>query len=287
MNHFFYKSCRYLFIEVFYMHVYDGHIHSPFCPHGSNDPFEKYIEEAIALHLRGITFTEHAPLPESFVDPTPLQDSAMAKADLPLYLTQLQTLKEKYEGKIQINIGLEVDYIEGYEKETSHFLNEYGPFLDDCILSVHFLKINDTYHCIDYSPDAFSRIISEVGTVDKVYELYFNTVLTSIHADLGIYKPNRIGHISLVHKFQKMFQPAFSHRKQMLLVLDAIKQANMSLDINSAGLGKPLCQEQYPPHDIVEEAIKRQIPLVYGSDAHQAKALAQAPMLSYPFESLA
>ena len=24
----------------------DGHVHSPYCPHGSNDSFEKYITEA-------------------------------------------------------------------------------------------------------------------------------------------------------------------------------------------------------------------------------------------------
>ena len=25
----------------------DGHIHTPFCPHGSTDSFEQYIEKAI------------------------------------------------------------------------------------------------------------------------------------------------------------------------------------------------------------------------------------------------
>ena len=92
---------------------YDGHIHTPFCPHGSDDPFEAYIERAIALGLTGITFTEHAPLPPSFNDPTPEQDSAMDRHDLPAYITILNKLKEKYNDKIAIHIGLELYYIDG------------------------------------------------------------------------------------------------------------------------------------------------------------------------------
>ena len=34
----------------------DGHVHSPYCPHGSNDSFEKYITEAITKGIKEITF---------------------------------------------------------------------------------------------------------------------------------------------------------------------------------------------------------------------------------------
>ena len=43
----------------------DGHIHTPFCPHGTTDSFETYIEKAIANNFTEITFTEHAPLPQT------------------------------------------------------------------------------------------------------------------------------------------------------------------------------------------------------------------------------
>ena len=41
----------------------DGHIHTPFCPHGTKDSFEEYIEKALSLGFKEISFTEHAPLP--------------------------------------------------------------------------------------------------------------------------------------------------------------------------------------------------------------------------------
>jgi len=39
--------------------IKDGHVHSPYCPHGSKDSFELYIESALKLGLKEITFTEH------------------------------------------------------------------------------------------------------------------------------------------------------------------------------------------------------------------------------------
>ena len=71
----------------------DGHIHTPFCPHGTTDPFEKYIEKAIDNNFSQITFTEHAPLPTNFVDPTPDKDSGMNPKLLTAYIEKLKQLK--------------------------------------------------------------------------------------------------------------------------------------------------------------------------------------------------
>ena len=45
----------------------DGHIHSHYCPHGSNDSFESYIKKAIEEGIEEITFTEHMPMPKGIV----------------------------------------------------------------------------------------------------------------------------------------------------------------------------------------------------------------------------
>ena len=58
-------------------------------------------------------------------------------------------------------------------------------------------------------------------------------------------------------------------------LLHEIQAGGYALDYNGAGTSKPLCREPYPPHWVIEEAIKLSIPLVYGSDAHQAKELGQ------------
>src|SRR5699024_4968598 len=134
----------------------DYHVHTPFCPHGTNDAWEDYILKAIAMGLAEISFTEHAPLPQSFTDPVPEQDSAMTLYQIESYFQQGEALKLKYQDQIKINIGFEVDYIEGYEQETKQFLDRYGKRIDDAILSVHMLKFdNGEYVCLDYSEQEF------------------------------------------------------------------------------------------------------------------------------------
>jgi histidinol-phosphatase (PHP family) len=253
----------------------DGHIHSPFCPHGTKDNMENYVEKAIKLGFEEISFTEHAPFPNGFVDSTPTEDSAMSMYELEEYLIEVKKLKIEFNKKIKINVGLEIDYIEGFEEETKYFLNKYGPQLDDAILSVHFLKNGSRYDCVDYSPDLFNKMISNYGSIDQIYQKYFETVKKSINANLGIYKPKRMGHITLIKKFHKKFPAKQSFEKEIWDLLKLVKEKEYELDYNGAGTAKPLCRETYPPDWVIAKAKKLQIPLVYGSDAHQVKELNQ------------
>ena len=253
----------------------DGHIHTPFCPHGTQDPLEEYIEKAIQHGFTHISFTEHAPLPSSFTDPTPDKDSGMDAGLMEDYIAQLQELKLHYKNKIHVNIGLEVDYIEGYEKETSIFLNHYGPQLDDAILSVHFLLHEGSYTCIDFSQEEYLRFAQEVGGIQAMYDLYYQTVRKSISADLGPYKPKRIGHPTLIHKFQLAHNEKVEDDEQIKAVLQLMQQQGYELDFNSAGLSKPLCREPYPPYHLVDYAKSIGLHYVFGSDAHLVKDLHQ------------
>lgn len=253
----------------------DGHIHSPYCPHGTSDSFELYIEKAIANGFTYITFTEHAPAPHGFIDTVPDKDSFMKYEHLDSYIIELQKLKEKYARYINIRIGLEVDYIESYEKESRVLLDKIGPHLDDSILSVHFLLFEKNYECIDYSPDSFSTFVERVGSVKAVYQLYYDTVRKSIFSDLGTYKPIRIGHPTLVHKFQRTFDEKIDDHDLIIRTLNDIHNQHYQLDFNSAGLAKKYCLEPYPPTSYVTYAEEIGIPVIFGSDAHCANDLHQ------------
>lgn len=253
----------------------DGHIHTPYCPHGTEDSFHLYIEKAIQNGFEAITFTEHAPLPLGFIDPTPNNDSGMSMFQLESYIAELQKLKKEYNKDIVISTGLEVDYISGFEQNTTSFLNTYGKYLDDSILSVHFLKHEESYICIDFSKSEFSEFVDRLGSPMSVYKLYYKTLMDSITSNLGDYKPKRIGHITLVHKFQHAFSEEVPDHDEIVAILNEIKQQQLELDVNSAGLAKPYCLETYPPLPYIKLAKQLEIPLVFGSDAHQAKDLHQ------------
>ena len=255
----------------------DYHVHSPFCPHGTTDPLKSYIENAIQQNLVEISFTEHAPLPENFNDPTPEKDCGMTLVQTDAYIKAVEELKAEYKKDIKIHIGLEVDYIEGYEEGTRNILNTYGPYLDDSILSVHLLKApTSEYVCLDYSSDVFGEIAQLFGSVDHVYSKYYETIKRAILSDLGTYKPNRIGHLTLIEKFKKRYPAKKDYNSTISALLDLIKENSLSLDVNTAGLFKQECQSIYPPLPIIHIAKERGIHLYPGSDSHSAETVGRA-----------
>lgn len=256
----------------------DAHLHTPFCPHGSLDSFHSYIEKAIKKRFDSITFTEHAPLPPSFQDPTPEQDSAMKLQDLEAYITKLAQLKQEYKGQLIVKTGLEVDFIKEYEEETRTFLDCYGPELDDAILSVHFLPAGDDYICLDFDEHAFQQLISIYGSIEQVYQSYYDQIHSSILSSLGQYKPKRIGHITLVQKFKQLFPYEMSPElcQKVTLCLEETAKKGMSLDFNTSGLRKTYARSIYLDQWMIDLAKKKKIPLIFGSDAHQAEDLGYA-----------
>lgn len=251
----------------------DGHIHSPYCPHGTTDTFESYIEKAISEGFTDISFTEHAPIPADFIDPTPDQDSFMTMENFRAYVEKIQNLQTQYRDQIRIRLGVELDFIEGYEVQTTAFLNTYGHLLDDAILSVHFLKHQNEYVCIDFSDEVFIDFARRVGSVEAVYNLYYDTVKQSITANLGHYKPKRIGHPTLVHKFQLAHGEVIDDDRHIREILTSMHEHGYELDVNSAGLSKKYCQESYPAPRYIDYAKSLGLQLVFGSDAHQVKDL--------------
>ena len=74
----------------------DGHIHTPYCPHGTDDKFEQYVEKAIKVGLDEISFTEHFPLQKGFTDPAPDNDSSINLEQLKSYINDVNKLKDRY-----------------------------------------------------------------------------------------------------------------------------------------------------------------------------------------------
>ena len=223
----------------------DGHIHTPYCPHGTDDKFEQYVEKAIKVGLDEISFTEHFPLPKGFTDPAPNNDSSIKLEQLKSYINDVKKLKDRYKDKIKINVGAEVDYVEGFEKEIKSLLDEYGKYLEDGILSVHMIKIKDEYYCMDFSSEEFEKIVNLLGSIESVYNLYYDTLIKAVNADLGEYKPKRIGHLNLVRKYNKKFPYDYSKNKKLEELVKLISEKEYELDYNVAGLFKEDCGEVY------------------------------------------
>lgn len=253
----------------------DGHIHSPFCPHGTDDSFESYVEEALKHGLEEMSFTEHMPFPSDFLDDKKFQDEcAPSKEVMEQYFKEVEKLKEKYKDRIKINIGLEVDFIEGMEEQTKKLLTQYGPHLEDGLLSVHFLKTGDKYTDID-GKEGFEKAVQYYGSVEKVYDKYYETLLKAVRYDLGKYKPKRIGHPNLIRIFIKLYPIEYKNFELLDKLAKAIKENDYEVDVNTSGLRKIYCGEIYVGDAFKELVDKYEIKKVYGSDSHTASDVAR------------
>lgn len=250
----------------------DGHIHTCFCPHANNDSLEQYIEVRMAKGIKEMSFTEHLPLPEGVLSPEDTRACALVDEEVIPYFRAVESVREKYKGQIKINKGLEVDYIEGQEAYTKAQLNKYGEELEDGLLSVHILKVKEGYYSVDLLED-FEKLEGFVGSREGVYNLYFETLLKSIRADLGDYKPKRIGHPTLVRIFNQKYPLDYNNEELLEEVVKAIKEGGYEIDFNAAGLRRPYCKEIYPSGKFFELICKYGVKYVYGSDAHGAEQL--------------
>lgn len=253
--------------------IRDGHIHTPLCPHGEmNEKFEDYVYKALEEGLKEITFTEHLPLPDILngVDNEFLKECALSDEATEEYIKKVNEIKARFKDRLKINLGFEVDYIDGMEDTVREKLNRYGEYIEDSILSVHFVKYKDNYYAIDGLND-FEYLLEELGSLEEVYNLYFNTVYKSITSDLGKYKPKRIGHITLVRKFAQKYPYEYKNIALFNKIVKEMKERDMEFDYNTAGLRKPLCKEIYPSGIFYEILVNNNIRKVYGSDSHTAK----------------
>lgn len=109
------------------------HVHTWRCGHAGQEREEAYVKAAIRLGAKQITFTDHAPFPGD------LFRSRMKMCELPEYEKTLWELREKYQDKIQIRIGLEVEYLPGFESYYEQLKGDER--IEFLMLGQHFYEL--------------------------------------------------------------------------------------------------------------------------------------------------
>ncbi|NLW92166.1 MAG: histidinol-phosphatase HisJ family protein [Syntrophomonadaceae bacterium] len=149
--------------------------------------------------------------------------------------------------------GLEVDYVPGREQDIKKMLA--GQNLDYVIGSVHFIDGWGFDH-----PD--NQDLFENKDIDRVYRDYFSLINQAVHSGLF----DIIGHIDLVKIWgYRPIKKGIMHYVDP--VLKSISRSDMVIEINSAGLRKPV-GEIYPENEILKAMFALNIPITLGSDAH-------------------
>ncbi len=226
----------------------DLHNHTYLCNHATGS-IEEYIQRAVELNIDVYGFSEHAPM-KNFEDGYRL---TLDKKEF--YENTILELKKKYEDKINILLGYEVDFIQG-----DFLLDEIiNSNVDYFIGSVHYLE----KWGFD-NPEFISEY--ENKDIDKIWQEYFDTIEQMAKTN----KFDIVGHLDLIKIFK--FLPQKDIKSIAKNALKQIKKSNMVIELNSAGYRKPI-KESYPSKQLIELAYELDIPITFGSDAHNVEQI--------------
>jgi len=220
----------------------DLHNHTPLCKHATGSP-RQFVQEAIKQGIDIYGFSDHAP---NAFDTS----YCMSFDQMQAYEQEILELKEEFQEQIDIRLAYEADWLPGYIDER--VLNAKVDYL---IGSVHFIN----KWGFD-NPEFIGEYKNK--DIDKLWQEYFDAIEQM--AKSGNY--NIVGHLDLMKVFN--YKPKKDIRVLAKNALLAIKKANMAVEINAAGLRKPV-KELYPSQELLQECFNLQIPITFGSDAHK------------------
>lgn len=244
------------------MQLSNYHSHCTFCD-GRSTP-EDFVKFAISHGFRAYGFSSHSPLPfETFWN--------MSKDDMPEYLAEINRLKEKYAGQLEIYTSLEIDYLDETYNPSIAYFQELP--LDYRIGSIHFLPLSehlseDNMVCIDGAfadyKDSVDRYFE--GKISKLVTRYFDSTLKMIEAG-GI---DIIGHMDKIymngHKCEGFSFDADWYQKPFKAVLDLIAQKGLMVEVNTKNLIKK--QQIFPRKEYLGLLKDMNIPVMVNSDCH-------------------
>lgn len=232
----------------------DGHVHSRLCHHATGE-MEEYVLAACDKGLERLIFLEHFETGIHYFETTWL-----TAADFELYFTTGRALQQKYQGRIDIGLGVEVGYNPDGVEETLAFLRQYE--WDRIGLSYHFMRHEDQHL------NMLSRKSENMADCSRLgVKGILTTYLEGLRQALGRIPASVLCHLdaALRHHPEIMFDSG--HQKQMLAIIHELAARHIALEINTSGFDHR--QEPYPPSWLVKQALELGVKLVAGSDAHR------------------
>ncbi len=223
----------------------DLHNHTKMCGHAKGEP-EEYIESAIRNGIKYFGFSDHSPVAESIRN-----GISMRPDEVETYIEKILSLKNEFKNRIEILLGFEVDFPLFNDFDQKYFSDER---IDYLIGSCHIID--------DWSVDApESEIDYKIKDVNQIYDRYFDEIVRLIESGLF----NIVGHMDLPKKFGYHSTDDFSEK--YVRIARAAAQKNVAIEINSAGLRKPV-KEMYPSEKILKILIENNASITFGSDSH-------------------
>ena len=249
------------------------HTHSHYCD--GKGELREYVELALAHGFSSLGFSGHAPLP--FANSFSIHDEDYIK-----YCDEVRSLKEEYRGRIDIRLGLEIDYVPGVCDDFRPLIQQGG--LDYFIGGVHLVTNPLDTEALRSNPADAAKLIWFIDgphqeTYDEGLQRVFHGdvrrgVTAFFHqnnAMIESQRPTIVAHFNkiVMHNRDRYF---LEHDKWYLdLVYETIElihETDCIAEVNTRGIYKKRHNDYYPSHELLKYMNEKHIPVVISTDAH-------------------
>ena len=236
----------------------NAHTHTTYCDGKAS--IEQMIESAVAKGFQCLGFSGHS---YSAVD----ESYVMSRAGTVQYMEELQKMKEKYSGIIDILTGIEWDYYSQIDRTA----------FDYTIGSVHHLYSPATkkYYAVDYLPEEMEACLKEgfQGDEKAMLKAYYHLVTETA----VMRKPTILGHFDLIRKLNagnRFFNE--ESPEYMEIALDAVEKAVRAgavIEVYTGGIYRGYCATPYPAEPLLKRIQSLGGKVILSSDSHDPESL--------------
>jgi histidinol-phosphatase (PHP family) len=240
------------------MYLVDYHVHTKRCGHAGGKDRE-YIETAIKRGLKEMGFSDHVPMFYEPDKPGPVSKRGMSWSDLEEYVATVTRFKTEFHKEIVIKLGLEVDFVPGWEREIERIAAMY-PW-DYLTGSVHFFP--------EWNYGYIAR--EEEHGPEEIYPLYFKRVAEAGESKLF----DILAHIDLPKRsFTKLAPGRMEELHQE--TAERLGNTGAVIELNTYGIrgSKRGDVGIYPDRELLALCHDRGVRATLGSDAHRPKDVA-------------
>ncbi len=227
---------------------YESHSHTPLCMHADGWPTQ-YAQRAEQRGLRGLIVTCHNPMPNQFSSHVRMREDQFDE-----YVNLVETTRVQWQGRIDVRLGIEADYFEGYEA-----------YLEKQLQSADFHFVLGSVHpqIAEWRQQYWQDDLLEVQRT------YFRHLAQS--AETGLF--DSLAHPDLIKNFTAKDWDLDAIMPDICHALDRIAATGVAMELNTSGVNKTI-SEMNPHPAILRQMRSRNIPVTVGADAHQIDRVA-------------
>lgn len=206
------------------MYIHDSHVHTKYSFDGAKNELgevDTIVRAAIANGINEISFCDHYDIDDVIEGIYPPFEADAARADI-------FAAKEKYDGKIHINYGVELGQPHVYPGEAKAFLQKYN--FDFIIGSLHNLRGYPDYFFLKFE-----------SMCPEQLEYIMNRTLNELDEIIDFGQFSTLAHITYIQRYLSAAGVPFEFNKyadRFEIIFKKLISKNIALEVNTSGLRK-------------------------------------------------